>query len=191
MTFTYGNLKTLAKLADPNLGTMDATEFAARSDINVKRAFAAYEKTLEDANDPFGKGSILDEVSPASSGTEVVNTTVADMFKVALIAAARKIAEDSIFVYNATTAEFERAARTDIDDIVTSGASATVLGFQERQGFFDLYVKQGTFATGAPMEIQYLYWRHLTAPALDADALDLKAADFDAVFALYLGYMTA
>src|SRR5690349_5173080 len=139
MTFTYGDLKSVAKLFDPTLANMITATFDERSDLAVKRALAAYEVNLEENDDAFGLLSTLSEVTVPVPGTEIVNTTVGDLLQIQLIAAARKIADDTIFVYKPASAEFEAAKRIDIDDIVPAGGDATIVGFAEINAAFDLY----------------------------------------------------
>lgn len=180
--YLYSDAKARAKVLNPALADIDSTKFNGWSDNAIKLALESLQAGYVGSSDLFVK-----KTKPnASSGSEVVATTADDIFQIALATDALQVANDTIYIYNAATADFLPVPRIEMDAIVVG---TTTLGFWETQGNINLYVKESSEFTTVPFTVQYDYWRMLAIPAADGDPLDIKQGDFDSLMGLYMGYM--
>jgi hypothetical protein len=188
MTFTFGDLKTGHKQLNPSYANVDSTKYNAWALFAIAPTLATMQATYIGGADPHVRGSTIADGSPLSTGTEVVDTDLYDAFKIALPAAASKLASNTIWVYNDSTDEFEAIPRVEIDSIILTGDNETIRAFYEVNGFIILVLKDAEFGT-IPADVHTEYWRNIAIPDDDADVIDAKREDWDTVMGLFSQYM--
>lgn len=188
LTFTLANLKARIKRLVPAYRDMDSTVFDELVDTGLRMWLSDYQKVLMDRNDRFIRYSTLSEAVAPATGTEKINTTIGDLFRITLLAAADRIADDTILLFDAGTAEFITVPRKTFAEIVTSGVDATIAAFLENNGEILLYVKQDEIAA-PPADLHYNYFKQLTPPAADGDDLPILPEDFAAAVEGSILYM--
>lgn len=171
---TRDDLDNYVKEKEPILGKL--TAYATLRDTYWKVVQAEYATELRTAKNPFVIGSTFTMAVPPATGTEEVNTTLGDVFIVALDPTHDGIAGDTILVAD-PAAYFKSCPRTTIELVTIGGAEETILGFIEAKGEIFIYAKEAEFT--APADVHYYFWRILDASLpLGATVLDILEADF-------------
>jgi hypothetical protein len=176
ITFTQSDLKTELLRRDPTLNDLDSTKLDNKIAVGQKVALSQNQANYMQTNDSFGKSNTLGGTAPTTGSTPTISTTAYDVFQIAIISGAIKVADNSIWVEIQSTGTFLEVTRIEIDNYVVTGGSATVYGFYETNGFINLVVKDATFTP--PARVHYNYWRGLTPTASTSDPLDIKPQDF-------------
>lgn len=175
ITFDRDQLDADIKLRVPLFAKYDATEFDNLRAQAYRKAMANYQSELIDANDPWVRRTTLDEVAAPSTGAIKLDTSIGDLFVVALLADALQIADDTVLVKSSTS--LVAVPRVDLDDIV---AGTTTAGFIEHKGGIQIYCADGMIV--ADSDLHYNYFVTLDAePATGATVLDLKPQDYEAI----------
>lgn len=184
ITFTIADLDQALK--DRNPAWADSASFAARRTAAAKQALGIYYDNLRSTNDLWARSSTLGG-SAVSTGTQVVDTTVSDVYHVTLPTGQLGVADNTIFVQQ-STGTFLEVPRMSIDSIVL-GVSATTIAFWENNGEIILYDKDGQFT--APGNLHYNFWRN---PAIDCslstNTVDIRPQDFTSFVDSVLSYLS-
>lgn len=187
LTFTRLMLDNRIKALKPALKDYDATKFRDLLDPAITMALAEYQQELIEIDHPFVRGGTFSEVTPPATGAEKINTAIGDVYQIAMApATAEQVAGDTIFVNQSTTV-FKDVPRMSIDDIIAGGTGETVCAFWENKGTILLYLKDGTISAAGT--VHFNFYRTLTAPAADGDALDILARHFTLIVDKTLQYI--
>lgn len=169
--FTRTDLTTEQVRRNPTLADIDSTIKTAKLLVGEKIALCEYQKNMIQTDDGFAKGDTFS--APLSTGTAVANTTVADVYKIALPAAAHAVAGDTIWVDIAASGTFLAVPRMAMGSVIPG---TTLYSFYEVKGFIILEVKDAAFT--APADVNIVYWRAFTPTAAGGDPLDIQPWDF-------------
>ncbi len=160
------------KELEPSLSNY--ADFLTRRAREYAVVISEYFAELIEADDDWVKDSNF--TSPLATGTETVNTTISDIFEIALPGTEVKIAGDTIWLQQGTGV-MVAVPRTTLFDFELG---TSTLGFQEVHNKVLLYAKQGEFT--APGNLCYLFYRWLDhEPATGGTVLDIKPQDFESI----------
>lgn len=164
------------------------SDFTTLRNRALRRTMAEYQASLHNADDIFGRANTYD--APITIGTEKINTTVGDVYKVALPAGAVRVAGDAIQVAKATTATFVNVPRMEWADIIASGVDQTPYAFWEENGILMIYDKDGNFDNTAVCN--FSYYRSLDVTQTPTTTpLDIKPNDFAEIIDNVDGFMSS
>jgi hypothetical protein len=156
-----------AQLYRRNPDWKDSKSFADLRSGAVKLALAQFYRQYRDDENAWGRASTLNGAA-ISTGSEVVNTTISDLYRVALPTGQLSVADNTLLLYKSTTT-FLKIPRASVDDIVL-GTGATTDIFWENHGEILIYSKEGDFTSAG--SLHYNYWRD---PSVDFGAATIAA----------------
>jgi hypothetical protein len=184
ITYLVDDLDAELKKQNPLLNNF--TDFTARRTRSYLQVLADYQEELAQNDDPFVKADNYS--SPITTGTEKINTTVGDIYRIALPADVLRVAGNAILVAKGTTAIFDSVPRMSWDTIIASGGSQTPFAFWEENGYLVIYDKDGNFDNTAA--VSFPYYRRLDATVTPTTtALDIKPNGFSSIVSSVLSLM--
>jgi hypothetical protein len=187
INFTRDDLDTHLKAAIAVLASLETAKFESLRDRAYKRTMSEYQADLIAADDPWIRRDTLEEVTPPSTGSEKINTSIGDMYRVALLANAISIAGDTILVSQGTGV-FKTVPRVTMETLTIGGVDETIIGFIENKGKLIIYAKEGTFVP--PGTVHYNYYIGLDGdPAAGATELDIKPQDYSRILSACAQYI--
>lgn len=181
VVFTVDDLDADLKLLNPEYANM--ADFVERRTRAVKRAYSEM-LTIR----PWGVGTTLTEGVAPSTGTAIMDTSIGDVFVVALIDDAKQVDGDVIWIKQGT-GTFEEVPRKTRAEIIIGGTDETELAFYETNGNIVIYSKQAEFT--APADVHYDYIRKRDAD-LDptTNELDIDIEEYEAFLASVNSFMS-
>lgn len=183
---TFQKIDLVTELKRRRRELANITDFDTRLASSYKKAIADYMLQLRNEEDPFAIGTTFGGTAP-STGSAITNTSIGDLFEVTLDTTAEAVQGDMIWVWNGTA--MKQCIRIRPQDIVISGADATLLGFCETKSKIFIYVKDAEITT--PASMHYYFWRTLSVSlATDSTELDILAKDFAFIVQRTMEYIT-
>ncbi len=181
--YTRDQLDKLIKNIEPGLS--NRSDFSTNRDLYYAVVMGEYNEELASANDDFVLGDNFS--SPLSTSTALVDTSVADLYKMTLPDGQLRIAGDVIFLEK-TPGTFVHVPRVSIAEILIGGDEETLYAFATHKNAITLYSKDSLFT--APASVVYYYYRVLSISLSDGDTvLDIRSSDFNAIAERVSEYM--
>jgi hypothetical protein len=181
--YTRDQLDALIKKIEPSLA--NTADYSTNRDLFYAVVMGEYNTELISENDDH----VIDDnfSAPLSTATAVIDTSVADLYKITLPDGQFDIMGDVIFLEK-TPGTFVSVERKPIADILVSGSEATQYAFETHKGKITLYSKDSLFT--APASLAYYFYRVLgTSLPANNSTLDIRANDFSTIAERVSEYM--